>query len=1128
MKSKILDDMRTVDICSPYVITNYSSQAIIKCSAFVICRTNAVSNAPVNIPTNLTGSYDLVNTDSPNAGIPIVKWTKIGEGDTQILPYLLFTLGTYTSCPVRVCDLSEKLASPLLFSTKKMPHSIVPATHPSLCIIAQHKDGQIFISIYDECTPHITIHNETSLTLNVASSKTEQGNQVILDSSDWKWRFYSLPKTVSHYRIHHNFNMQDKSKKPQPYLVFTLRNDYRTKDIKWSKGIRLDACRKELIILALSQQHITVSIFKNGFTYVVLIEPATMTDLPCTNVRKQLLQTHFVAGKDSRKVEDKQKSENHDDEDLTIPTVLKNYYNTDTPDIIVAIRICVRALAVILVSDNTITDDNDVATFTLDNIIVYNSNDVVPKKDEVKSESTFTICIGSYQLDNGEHRYNAYDFPVMLINKPDKQRELDYDCFKQPSEDNVNRLVEQSGHDSSMAAKIITNVLLSQFHQFDVRDVQITFAHQQAYIEDKYIARLRSLVTSISYSVTNNDIFVSSGGSGSNNNKPPIVISSNNANTSYNNTNNENQPTEMNKDLIESSAHNEKQRLIKYENFQCNSVLIDKCDSIVKLRSIQSRTFISPTSNASSKSVNVSEYGDAPTDSASNTNNNNNNQLSTQRTQSTSERDDFIAVKEPIVSDNTSNNGRSFVDGDRASSFIVKQQTGGIRPDDVSTGSSWQCDNRRDIDDNNRRVYIPDELIGLSFAVSHPIKLRTFRMSPVHCTVSLHTSTSFYVALDNSPLHFSEFTRHYLIVSPYELGQLLTVHYMMGAIYGSGWAISSLEFVGSPGGLARTVSTGIKDFVSLPIYGIASGPQGFVLGIANGSASLLKHLMAGTLTSVTKFAGSWARTLDRFTLDSDDLIQSEEVRRRPPTNITEGIVQGLTEFGISLLGGISGIAHHPLQYVISETTDRSLFGSVSLGLVGMITRPLSGAAELVARTGQGILSHVGWNTLPKTKHLSSANNNTAVLFNTTLRYRWKNIGIPNKENILFITDGAIAVEKIKFISLILTNEFLYVNEAETDELIDRIKLHDHHIQLPVEDGTLITVSKIIENYEDQEKYNQLRIKTFIEETNKCLGIESPYVYTEYAKHYVCKLYVNPDIRNYMETLIKFVKSHTVT
>ena len=65
-------------------------------------------------------------------------------------------------------------------------------------------------------------------------------------------------------------------------------------------------------------------------------------------------------------------------------------------------------------------------------------------------------------------------------------------------------------------------------------------------------------------------------------------------------------------------------------------------------------------------------------------------------------------------------------------------------------------------------------------------------------------------------------------------------------------------------------------------------------------------------------------------------------------------------------GGISGIAHHPLQYAASSTGtgNRSLFNSISLGLVGVLTRPLSGAAELVARTGQGIMSHVGWNSIP--------------------------------------------------------------------------------------------------------------------------------------------------------------------
>lgn len=41
-----------------------------------------------------------------------------------------------------------------------------------------------------------------------------------------------------------------------------------------------------------------------------------------------------------------------------------------------------------------------------------------------------------------------------------------------------------------------------------------------------------------------------------------------------------------------------------------------------------------------------------------------------------------------------------------------------------------------------------------------------------------------------------------------------------------------------------------------------------------------------------------------------------------------------------------------------------LVTGVGLGLVGVVTKPLSGAAELVARTGQGLLQGAGWNSLP--------------------------------------------------------------------------------------------------------------------------------------------------------------------
>jgi len=65
---------------------------------------------------------------------------------------------------------------------------------------------------------------------------------------------------------------------------------------------------------------------------------------------------------------------------------------------------------------------------------------------------------------------------------------------------------------------------------------------------------------------------------------------------------------------------------------------------------------------------------------------------------------------------------------------------------------------------------------------------------------------------------------------------------------------------------------------------------------------------------------------------------------------------------------VAGLAHHPLQQAWSgEATTKSLVTGVGLGLVGVVTKPLSGAAELVALTGQGLLQGAGWNPLPMVK-----------------------------------------------------------------------------------------------------------------------------------------------------------------
>ena len=66
--------------------------------------------------------------------------------------------------------------------------------------------------------------------------------------------------------------------------------------------------------------------------------------------------------------------------------------------------------------------------------------------------------------------------------------------------------------------------------------------------------------------------------------------------------------------------------------------------------------------------------------------------------------------------------------------------------------------------------------------------------------------------------------------------------------------------------------------------------------------------------------------------------------------------------GLSLLGALGGLAHHPLQSIMDEGTlsPRSLAVGFTKGIVGVVAKPISGAADLVAQTGQGLLSATQW------------------------------------------------------------------------------------------------------------------------------------------------------------------------
>jgi len=60
----------------------------------------------------------------------------------------------------------------------------------------------------------------------------------------------------------------------------------------------------------------------------------------------------------------------------------------------------------------------------------------------------------------------------------------------------------------------------------------------------------------------------------------------------------------------------------------------------------------------------------------------------------------------------------------------------------------------------------------------------------------------------------------------------------------------------------------------------------------------------GTLTSITNLATSLARNMDRLSLDEEHYNRQEEWRRQLPESLGEGLRQGLSRLGISLLGNV--------------------------------------------------------------------------------------------------------------------------------------------------------------------------------------------------------------------------------
>ncbi|XP_058524570.1 intermembrane lipid transfer protein VPS13B isoform X2 [Ochotona princeps] len=336
---------------------------------------------------------------------------------------------------------------------------------------------------------------------------------------------------------------------------------------------------------------------------------------------------------------------------------------------------------------------------------------------------------------------------------------------------------------------------------------------------------------------------------------------------------------------------------------------------------------------------------------------------------------------------------------------------------------------------------LPEQVAQHARALGNPVRLRKLVIQPVHLLVSIHASLKLYIASDHTPLSFSVFERGPVFTTARQLVHALAMHYAAGALFRAGWVVGSLEILGSPASLVRSIGNGVADFFRLPYEGLTRGPGAFVSGVSRGTTSFVKHISKGTLTSITNLATSLARNMDRLSLDEEHYNRQEEWRRQLPESLGEGLRQGLSRLGISLLGAIAGIVDQPMQnfqktaeaHASAGHRAKGVISGMGKGIMGVFTKPIGGAAELVSQTGYGILHGAGLSQLPKQRcqpHDLQADQAP----NGHVKYVWKmlqSLGRPEVHmalDVLLVRGSGQEHEGC----LLLTSEVLFVVSASED------------------------------------------------------------------------------------------------
>ena len=280
-------------------------------------------------------------------------------------------------------------------------------------------------------------------------------------------------------------------------------------------------------------------------------------------------------------------------------------------------------------------------------------------------------------------------------------------------------------------------------------------------------------------------------------------------------------------------------------------------------------------------------------------------------------------------------------------------------------------------------IFIKDNYLDPQWMRTFDVKdnskffIQTFEMSSIELVFSFSTNTKSKIVskmvtsnpivayvmnnlsnLEYAPLRLNGSTTHNIYGSTKELSSLVLEIYKNSFTIQVLKLFGAVDILGNPINLINNLGTGFSEFFQKPIKGIVKGPLQGLVGVVDGTLSLIKHTVGGTFGATSKIFSGISKGMLSITND-DEYIDKKERKKitERPKNFVQGIGYGFASAAEGILYGVSDVVVKPIEGAKKENFLGFGKGLVK-GLAGIVVKPVSGVFDLVSKTTEGIKNTV--------------------------------------------------------------------------------------------------------------------------------------------------------------------------